>query len=88
MTMGTTATGRDYIRQAQAEGLALFEAGAVEIIGGAVALVEEGGVRYGADAKGCGCSPTEDRGGHACSHQWGFYFGSTAADGFDRETAA
>ncbi len=88
MTMGTnSATGRDYIRAAKADGLALVEAGAVEVLGGAVSLVREGGMAYAADATGCGCSPVEERGGQACGHQWAVHF-ATTADGLDRETAA
>ena len=87
-TATETKTGRDYIRQAKAEGLALVEDSAVEVLGDVVALVRDDGMLYVADATGCGCSPVESRGGHACSHQWAFYFASTAANGFDQETAA
>lgn len=87
-TIATTETGGSIDRRAQDRGLALHDGGAVEVIGDTLALVEDAGMVNVADATGCGCSPVEDRGGHACSHQWAFYFASTAAEGFDRGTAA
>ncbi len=87
-TATETKTGRDYIRTAKAEGTRLYEDGAVEVLRDVVALVRDDGMVYVADATGCGCSPVESRDGHACEHQWGFYFATTAANGIDQETAA
>ena len=87
-TIAQTGTGTGIDREAQDRGLALHEAGAVELLGGPLALVEDGGMIYAADATGCGCSPVEDGGGHACGHQWALYFASITTGGLDRGTAA
>lgn len=69
----------------------MAESGEVEVLGGAMALVWDGNIVYVADAQGCGCSTVKDRYGHACGHQWGFFFASTVDAGGAtraRETAA
>ncbi len=80
-----TAQHRDYIREAK--GLSLVESGAVELVGGTLALVRDAGMVYGADATGCGCGAAEDQGGQACAHQWAGRYAATTAEA-DGETAA
>ena len=87
-TIATTETGANLDRVAQDRGLALHEAGVVEVLGGTLALIEDGGMFYGADAEGCGCSTPEERDGRACGHQWALYFAQAATGGVDRGTAA
>ncbi len=87
-TMAMTERGACLDRGAQDRGLALFGSGAVEVIGGTLALVEDGGMFYGADEKGCGCGAAEERDGVPCSHRWAGRYAATAFATAGGETAA
>ncbi len=84
MLITITERDRVQIRRAKAKGQRLFEGGAVELVGTG-ALVDDGGIAHHADATGCDCSTADERGGHACSHMWSFWY---ALDHETRETAA
>ncbi len=85
-TITITEADRRYIRRAKERGLRLHRNGAVELDGSvAVARVRDEESVHHADATGCTCSTLDERGGHACAHQWGWHFEVEASEA---ETAA